>query len=72
MCAKNNALKELDVLIKEFGLAPTSVGRAIAGDPNFMDRMRDPKKSISTNTLDNVGRFILKVRGQLDLDLEKE
>tara|TARA_R110000851_G_scaffold302706_1_gene460009 strand:+ start:156 stop:374 length:219 start_codon:yes stop_codon:yes gene_type:complete len=72
MGAKESVLLELEAIIKDYKMAPSTIGREIAGDPNFMDRMRDPEKTISTNTLDNVWRFILTVRGQLDLDLEKE
>ena len=70
MSTKQTAYEDLLSVIKEYELAPSTVGREIAGDPNFMSRMADPKKSISTTTLDNVFRFILKQRGQLDLDLD--
>ena len=70
MGSKNITLMELEKLIKEFKLKPSTVGREIAGDPTFLTRMRDPKKTISTTTLDNVWRYILVTRGQMDLDLE--
>ena len=72
MGSKAEVLKDLEAVIKKFDLAPSSVGREIAGDPNFLARLRDPDKTISTSTLDNVWRFILKKRGQLELDLEKD
>ena len=70
MSTKQTAYEDLLSVIKEFDLAPSTVGREIANDPGFMVRMKDTKKSISTTTLDSVFRFILKQRGQLDLDLE--
>ena len=70
MSTKQTAYEDLLSVIKEFDLAPSTVGREIANDPGFMARMKDTKKSISTTTLDSVLRFILKQRGQLDLDLE--
>lgn len=70
MGSKTDALAELEAVIKEFDLAPTMVAREIAHDPCFMDRMRDPLKTISTDTLDRVWRFIYRKRGQLELDLD--
>jgi hypothetical protein len=70
MGSKTEALKDLEAVIKQYGLAPSTVGREIAGDPGFLARLRDGEKTISTTTLDNVWRFILKKRGQLDLDLD--
>ena len=70
MGTKNTVLIELEKVIEEFNLKPSTVGREITGDPNFLARLRDPDKTISTTTLDNVWRFILEKRGQMDLDLE--
>ena len=70
MGSKAEALRDLEVVIKQYGLAPSTVGREIAGDPHFLARMRDDDKNITTRTLDNVWRYILRVKGQLDLDLE--
>jgi len=72
MGSKKEVLKELEAVMKEFDLAPSTVGREITGDPNFLTRLRDADKAISTTTLDRVWRFILNKRGQLELDLEKE
>lgn len=72
MGAKANALKELEAVMSEYDLAPSTVGREISGDPSFMERMRDPEKSITSNTLDKVFKYVLKIRGQLDLDLDLE
>ena len=72
MGSKDEVLKELEAVIKEFNLAPSTVGREITGDPTFLTRLRDSSKSISTNTLDSVWRYILNKRGQLELDLERD
>ena len=64
MGVKADALKELDAMIKKFGLADSTVGRLITKDPNFMRRMRDPEKSISTKTLDKIWSFIRNKRRQ--------
>ena len=50
------------------GSKEKTVGREIAGDPHFMERMRDERRAVTTKTLDNVGRYILKQRGQLDFE----
>ena len=70
MGSKDEALRELEAVIKEFGLAESTVGRLIAHDPGFMSRLRDPSKQILNITLDNVWRFIHIQRGQLELDLD--
>jgi len=70
MGTKDDAFNELEKVIDEFKLAPTTVGREIAGDPGFMARLADPTVDIRTKTLDRVWRFILKKRGQLELDLD--
>ena len=72
MGAKETVLIELEAVIKEFGLAPSMVGRALTGDPGFMERMRNPAKTITTDTLDKVWHFILSKRGELDLDLDRK
>lgn len=71
MGSKEDAYRDLSALMKRTGIAPSTIGRELAGDPGFMWRLADPTKSISTKTLDNVYRYILKKEGQLELDLEK-
>lgn len=68
MGSKEKALSELEAVIKKYDLADSTVGREIAGDPHFMERMRDERRAVTTKTLDNVGRYILKQRGQLDFE----
>jgi hypothetical protein len=70
MGAKDDAFNELEKVIDEFKLAPSTVGREIASDPGFMARLADPAVDIQTKTLDRVWRFILRKRGQLELDLD--
>jgi len=70
MGAKDDAFNELEKVIEEFKLAPSTVGREIANDPGFISRLADPTVDIQTKTLDRVWRYILKKRGQLDLDLD--
>ena len=70
MDSKEQALIELEAVIKEFNLKTTNVGMAIAGSGSFMDLMRDPKKSITTTTLDKVNRYVLGLRGQKELTLK--
>tara|TARA_R110000787_G_scaffold214528_3_gene323738 strand:+ start:559 stop:774 length:216 start_codon:yes stop_codon:yes gene_type:complete len=70
MHSKKEALKELEAVIKEFKLNKTDVGVAISGNKSFMDLMRDPKKSITTTTLDKCYRYVLELRGQGKLKLE--
>lgn len=72
MSTKEDAYNELQSLIDEFGLAPSTVGREIANDPGFVSRLADPHSDIQTKTLDNVWRFIYDQRGQTDLDLDLE
>ena len=72
MDSKAEAYAELSALIEEYQLAPSTVGRLIAKDPNFMERLADPDKDITTTTLDSIWRFIMRKRGQLELDLEKD
>ena len=71
MNSKDQMLQELEAVIKEFNLSKTEVGLAIAGNRSFMDLMRNPEKSITTTTLDKCNRYVLEVRGQKRLDLEK-
>ena len=69
MNSKELALRELEAVIKEFNLNKTDVGLAIAGNRSFMQIMRDPDKTITTNTLDKINRYVLNLRGQLTLNL---
>ena len=70
MDSKAQALLELEAAIKEFDLKTTNVGMAIAGSGSFMDIMRDPKKAITTTTLDKINRYVLGLRGQQELPIE--
>ncbi len=70
MGAKEEALAALETVIERHGLASTTVGRNMMGDPGFMKRFRNPKKTVSTDTLDTVWKFIHDKRRQLKLDLE--
>ena len=72
MNSKELALRELEAVIKEFNLNKTDVGLAIAGNRSFMQIMRDPKKTITTKTLDKINRYVLNLRGQLNLNLKEE
>jgi len=65
---KKDALVELEGIMWEFGLAPTSVGREISGSPNFLNHMADPDKSITTGTLDKVRRYVVEKRGQMKFE----
>ena len=69
MNSKELALRELEAVIKEFNLKTTNVGLAIAGNRSFMNIMRDPNKTITTKTLDKISRYVLELRGQLNLNL---
>lgn len=69
MNSKDEVLHSLETVIEEYGLNKTDVGLAISGSRSFMELMRDPDKSITTNTIDKVRRFVLQVRGQRELPL---
>jgi len=70
MGLKADTLKELEALMREMRIAPTTIGRRVVNDPTLVTRLRDPKKDVSASTLDRVNRFILEARGQLELDLD--
>ena len=58
--SKARAAERLDIIIKRDQLSIAAVGREITGDPNFIHRLRDPVKTITTKTLDLVWQFILE------------
>tara|TARA_Y100000310_G_scaffold124517_2_gene123227 strand:+ start:321 stop:554 length:234 start_codon:yes stop_codon:yes gene_type:complete len=70
MGSKDDALAELEALIKEYDLAPSTVGREVVGDSKLMYRMRDPSVSVTTATLDRIARYVMNKRGQLEMELE--
>ena len=70
LSSKAEALRELEAVLKEFGLAESMVSRENFGSPSFIARLRDPKTDITTRTLDRVWRFVLKMRGQTELDTQ--
>ena len=72
MGIKDAALKELESVMLEFDISPTRLGRELFGDPSFVRRLRDKDKRITDKTLDTVFRYVLRLRGQLDLDLDLE
>ena len=72
MGIKDAALKELESVMLEFDIAPTRLGRELFDDPSFVRRLRDKDKRITDKTLDTVFRYVLGLRGQLDLDLDLE
>lgn len=64
---KEAALAELLAIIKEHGMAETTVAREHFGSPSFIARLRDPRADITTRSLDRVWRYVLEMRGQTDL-----
>ena len=69
MGSKEEALYELEAVMKEYLLSPSGVGRLLFNDPNFVSRLRDPSKTISARSLDKVNKYVRKMRGQIDMDL---
>ena len=67
--SKKDALLELESVMREYELTPTAVGLAIVGSRSFMELMADPKKAITSFTVDKIYRYVLKVRGQMDLEI---
>jgi|TARA_R110000803_G_scaffold25331_2_gene60543 hypothetical protein len=65
MNSKAQVKEELDSAIEEFDLTRSEVGLAISGSRSFMNIMDDDTKSITTNTVDKVMRYILELRGQM-------
>ena len=72
MGVKKDALIEIEALIRDFGLASSTIGREINGNPNLISRLRDKNTRITDYTLDAIHRYAVKKRGQLDLDLDLE
>jgi hypothetical protein len=68
LSSKAEALRELEAVLAEFGLAESTVSREHFGSPSFIARLRDPDTDITTRTLDKVWAYVLKVRGQTELD----
>ena len=64
MKTKEIALQEIEAVMREFGVSKTRVGREINKDPNFVDRLSDPRRDITTETLDKVFRYVLGLRQQ--------
>jgi len=62
MTTKSEALEALEEVIKTKDLRKSTVGRLIAGDPNFVDRLRDPDLDVTTKTIDRVWSFVFNNR----------
>lgn len=67
LSSKAEALREIEAVLKEFGLAESMVSREHFGSPSFIARLRDPRTDITTRTLDRVWAYVLEMRGQTDL-----
>ena len=72
LSTKEEALAELEAVIREYGLAESTVAKEISGSRSFVARLRKKETDITTRTLDKVWAYVLRVRGQQDLDLDQE
>jgi len=66
---KADAVAELAAVIKEFNLPPSRVGREIASDPSFFNRVASPATTVTTATLDKIWKYVLRMRGQTEMTL---
>lgn len=62
MTTKTDALAALEEVIQSKDLRKSTVGRLIAGDPNFVDRLRDPNSDVTSKTIDSVWAFVYQNR----------
>jgi hypothetical protein len=72
MGVKEDAIKELLAVQREFGLSPTHLGLEIMNDPSFIPRLHQKKTRVTNVTLDKINRYVLRLRGQMDLELERK
>ena len=57
MTIRDELLKEIDAHLSKTGTAPTAFGRALCGDPNFVDEIRGGRNP-RADTIDAVRAFI--------------
>ena len=69
LSSKEEALREVEATLKEFGIAESTFGRVHFGNPSFVMRLRDPKSDITTTTLDRIFHVVVQIRGQRELEL---
>lgn len=72
LSSKEEALQELEALIRDFDLAESEVAKDISGSRSFVARLRRPETDITTKTLDKVWDYVLTMRGQQELDFDQE
>mgnify|MGYP003641046137 CR=1 FL=1 len=72
LSSKEEALEELEALIRDFDLAESQVSQEISGSKSFVARLRKPGSDMTTRTLDRVWDYILHRRGQQELDFDQE
>jgi hypothetical protein len=72
MGVKEDALDDLYRLMKDFDISRSRLSLDIMDDPSFITRLEKEETKITNVTLDKIKRHVLKLTGQLDLDLDLE
>jgi hypothetical protein len=70
MGVKEDALDDLYRLMKDFDISRSRLSLDIMDDPSFITRLEKEETKITNVTLDKIKRHVLKLNGQLDLDLD--
>jgi len=70
MGVKEDALDDLYKLMKDFDISRSRLSLDIMDDPSFITRLEKEETKITNVTLDKIKRHVLKLNGQLDLDLD--
>ena len=70
MGVKEDALDDLYRLMKDFDISRSRLSLDIMDDPSFITRLEKEETKITNVTLDKIKRHVIKLTGQLDLDLD--
>ena len=64
MASKDDAIAEVNALMRDFDIRPTRLGRDIMGDPNFVKRLKQRGTRITDITYDKIFKYAAELRGQ--------
>lgn len=62
MSRKDDFKTLVETFLAETGMAPTALGKAALGDPNFVRELRAGQRSFSLSTVEKVEAFIADMR----------
>ena len=69
MGIKEDAIAEMDALMRDYGIPPSRIGRELFNNPSFYALLKMPETKVTNVSLDKIFKYAVEFRGQNELPL---